>query len=114
MARFPFHGRVVLFALLSSLASQSIRAQTVPDSLTEKLDLLLAPWDSPGRPGVAAVVVEKGKVVYAKGFGLADLEHAVPVTSSTVFDLGSVSKHVTAFAVLMLESQGLQVIKRIQ
>ena len=51
-------------------------------------------------------VVRGGAVVFARGYGLADLEHGVPVTPETVFYTGSVSKQFTAFAVALLADQG--------
>ncbi len=57
-------------------------------------------------PGCAAAVVRDGRSVYARGFGLADLSHRVPIGPDTVFELGSVSKQFTALAVLLLEADG--------
>jgi CubicO group peptidase (beta-lactamase class C family) len=44
--------------------------------------------------------------VYANGYGLADLEHDVKITPSTVFYIGSVSKQFVTFCILLLEEQG--------
>lgn len=57
-------------------------------------------------PGCAASVVREGRTVYARGFGLADLAHRVPIGPDTVFEIGSVSKQFTALAVLLLEADG--------
>lgn len=57
-------------------------------------------------PGCAASVVRDGRTVYARGFGLADLGHRVPIGPDTVFEIGSVSKQFTALAVLLLEADG--------
>lgn len=57
-------------------------------------------------PGCAAAVVRDGRTVYARGFGLADLGHRVPIGPDTVFELGSVSKQFTAVAILLLEADG--------
>lgn len=57
-------------------------------------------------PGCAAAVVRDGRTVYARGFGLADLSHRVPIGPDTVFEIGSVSKQFTALAVLLLEADG--------
>ena len=43
-------------------------------------------------PGCAVGVAEKGKPPVLRGYGSADLEHAVPVTPETIFEAGSVSK----------------------
>jgi CubicO group peptidase (beta-lactamase class C family) len=57
-------------------------------------------------PGCAAAVARDGRTVYARGFGLADLSHRVPIGPDTVFEISSVSKQFTALAVLLLEADG--------
>ncbi len=57
-------------------------------------------------PGCAVGVVEDGATVFAKGFGLASLEHGAPITSATRFYLASVSKQITALAVLLASESG--------
>jgi len=51
-------------------------------------------------------VYRDGAIAYARGYGLASLEHRVPITSKTVFDIGSTSKQFTAFSILLLERDG--------
>ncbi|NQY12974.1 MAG: beta-lactamase family protein [Henriciella sp.] len=57
-------------------------------------------------PGAAVVLVEDGRVVHARGFGLADVETETPVSSNTIFAIGSVSKSFVANALLQLERDG--------
>lgn len=57
-------------------------------------------------PGLALEVVQNGKVVKEKGYGLADVERNVPVTTDTVFETGSVTKQFTATAIMMLVDGG--------
>lgn len=56
-------------------------------------------------PGVAVLVVESGEIVHAKGYGLADLSGA-PISERSIFDLASVSKHITGMAIALLVEQG--------
>ena len=56
-------------------------------------------------PGVAILVVESGEIVHAKGYGLADLSGS-PITSHSIFDLASVSKHITGTAISLLIERG--------
>jgi len=58
-------------------------------------------------PGLAVALVESQQVVWATGFGYADLEHAIPVTSQTVYRIGSVSKIFPTVALLQLAEQGI-------
>jgi len=57
-------------------------------------------------PGVALLVSQGGKIVQAKGFGLANVELQVPVKPETIFQSGSVGKQFTATAVMMLVEEG--------
>lgn len=57
-------------------------------------------------PGVAVAVAREGGVLHQAGYGLADLEWGQPVTTNTVFGLGSATKPFTATAVLLLERAG--------
>ena len=57
-------------------------------------------------PGMAVAVVKNGEVVVAKGYGFANLEHQVPVTTRSIFQSGSVGKQFTAAAIMLLEEQG--------
>jgi CubicO group peptidase (beta-lactamase class C family) len=61
--------------------------------------------DSPG-PGCAVAVIRDGEMVYRQGYGLANLEHEVPNLPSTVFNIGSMAKQFTAFAIALLEHEG--------
>ena len=57
-------------------------------------------------PGVSIVVVRDGKIDYVKGYGLANIEHKVPVKPETVFQSGSVGKQFAAFAIMLLVEDG--------
>jgi CubicO group peptidase (beta-lactamase class C family) len=57
-------------------------------------------------PGVAVAIVQGGEVVMARGYGLANVEHGVPVRSDTIFQSGSVGKQFTAVAVMLLVEDG--------
>ena len=57
-------------------------------------------------PGVAVAVVREGKVLLAKGYGLANVEQDVAVTTATIFQSGSVGKQFTAAAVMLLVEDG--------
>jgi CubicO group peptidase (beta-lactamase class C family) len=57
-------------------------------------------------PGVAIAVLRKGEIVVAKGYGSADVENDVPVTTETIFQSGSVGKMFTAAAVMSQVEKG--------
>lgn len=57
-------------------------------------------------PGAAIAVIKSGRVVRVKGYGVASLEFNVPVTIETVFEIGSVSKQMTAAGIMLLVQEG--------
>lgn len=59
-------------------------------------------WQATGAPGISAAVAVDGRIRFSEGIGYADLEHAVPATRSTVYNIGSVSKAISAVAVMQL------------
>lgn len=59
-----------------------------------------------GYPGAAIVVVKDGSVAFEKGYGLADLDSKAPITPSTNFNICSMTKQFTAYAILQLQREG--------
>ncbi|HEX8368683.1 MAG TPA: serine hydrolase domain-containing protein [Pyrinomonadaceae bacterium] len=57
-------------------------------------------------PGASIAVIKNGRVVKTEGYGLASVEFNVPVTKETVFEIGSVSKQMTAAAIMLLVEKG--------
>ncbi len=81
-------------------------AQGLPDSTTKKIDALFKWWDSNGSPGYAVGVVRNDSLIFAKGYGVANLEYNIPITSETIFHIASVSKQFTAFSIVLLAREG--------
>lgn len=90
------------------LGQQNVAAKTQPsdDELAKKVDAFLSQWDKNDMPGCAVGVVKDGRLVYKRGFGMANLDYDVPNTPSTRFNLASVSKPFTAFSIALLAQQG--------
>src|SRR5579862_9812223 len=74
--------------------------------LSASVDALFTTWDQSGAPGAALAVVEDGQIVYTRGYGMANLEYAVPITPSTIFHVASISKQFTSFAINLLALEG--------
>jgi CubicO group peptidase (beta-lactamase class C family) len=70
------------------------------------VDAIFADLTKPGSPGCAVGVYRDGKIVYAKGYGLANIEENVSITPETVFDIASIAKQFVAVSILLLEKQG--------
>ena len=69
-------------------------------------DYLEAQLDEHDIPGLALLVVQDGKVTRMTGYGLANVEHEIPVTQQTIFQSGSVGKMFTAAGLLLLAEDG--------
>ncbi len=72
---------------------------------SQQIDDLFAEWDKPNVPGCALGVIKEGSLIYAKGYGLANLEYDIPNSASSVFRIGSVSKQFTAACIVLLAEQ---------
>jgi CubicO group peptidase (beta-lactamase class C family) len=84
--------------------SLPVRARS-QDERARQVDALFKEYDRPDSPGAAIVVVQDGKIILQRGYGSANLEYGIPITSETVFHVGSVSKQFTGFSILLLEHQ---------
>lgn len=76
------------------------------DSLSDRVDRVFAQWNKPDSPGCALAVIKDGHIIYKHGYGLANLEHNIPMSPASIMDTGSVSKQFTAMAVALLAEQG--------
>jgi CubicO group peptidase (beta-lactamase class C family) len=90
---------ILLFCFLSYCSFGQIEE-------SQAIDSIFSEWNKPDVPGCALGIIKDGKLIYSKGYGSADLEHDVEITTSSVFGTGSVSKHLVAFSILLLEEQG--------
>jgi CubicO group peptidase (beta-lactamase class C family) len=90
--------------MISIVLAQAAAVQA--QDLSQKVDSLFAAWDTPNSPGCALGVIRDGEFIYKRGYGMASLEHKVPISPTTVFLIGSASKMFTAAAVLLAEGQG--------
>jgi CubicO group peptidase (beta-lactamase class C family) len=85
---------------------QILCAQVSSEQMAAAADEIFSDVAKPGSPGCALAVARDGKLLYAKGYGLADIEENIPLTPESVFDIGSTSKQFTASSILLLEKQG--------
>lgn len=93
-----------LFALLSFLFIYFyVLGQ---DQNTDSIDSIFSEWNHSDTPGGSVAVIRDGKIIFQKGYGIADLEHDIVNNPTTVFYIGSVSKQFVAFSILLLEEEG--------
>jgi serine beta-lactamase-like protein LACTB, mitochondrial len=101
----------IVFAFLASAGSISAQQAAPATALSaEKREKIQAAANeflkTSATPGVAVAMVLDGKTVWAQGFGKADLENSAPASPETLFRLASVSKPLTATAILQLVERG--------
>jgi len=76
------------------------------DKVATQLDQLLKRSWQTKAPGFSVAVIQHGKPLYEKGYGLANLEYDISVAPQTIYHVASVSKQFTAMAVVLLEQDG--------
>lgn len=96
-------GQTELVGFLAGKGADAGAPIPPPDQLVDALFNSLIKADS---PGAALLVAREGKILLEKAYGLASVEHHVPVTPETKFRIGSISKQFTAAAILKLAEEG--------
>jgi CubicO group peptidase (beta-lactamase class C family) len=89
-------------AILTAVLMSALSARAQPERLAPELDRLFADYRQPGAPGAAVMIIQNSKILFAKGYGLANLEENIPCSTNTNFRLASVTKQFTAMAILIL------------
>jgi CubicO group peptidase (beta-lactamase class C family) len=93
----------LMFVLIAFFAFQTL---TLAQNKSQKIDELISLYNKYDQFNGAALVAENGKVIYKKGFGLANMEWNIPNQPDTRFRLGSITKQFTATLILQLVEQG--------
>jgi CubicO group peptidase (beta-lactamase class C family) len=101
----PMKIRTITAAVLAVLLGLVASAERQP-AWTTAVDAVFADVAKPGSPGCALAVFRDGRIAYERGYGMADLERDVPITPSSVFYTGSLSKQFTAFTAALAASDG--------
>jgi len=107
--------KTIVFTFITAFFVNSavfpVKPQTLPadsdsDKFTGKVDKLFAQWDHPDSPGCALGVIKNEKLIYKRGYGMADVEHGTPITSESGFDSMSMTKQFTAASIMLLVQRG--------
>lgn len=94
--------KAILIGLLWSISTSISYAQ----SLTEKLDQLFESAYNPTKSGAAILISKDGKTIYQNQIGLANVEYQIPISTTSKFHIGSITKQFTAAGILLLEEEG--------
>lgn len=92
------------FTIIFLLTSATMHAQSTKQ-FPASLDSVFSSFFKPGEPGGAVLLVKNNKIIYQKGFGIADINTKEPVTTKTLFNIGSISKTFVAYGILKLASE---------
>ncbi len=89
--------------LLSGMALGQAYPRT---ELTDQVDELFAEWDRQDAPGAALGIFKDRRIIYARGYGVANLDYGIPITPQSVLRIGSISKQFLAMCIAILAEQG--------
>lgn len=95
---------IVFVNLMFLISPNLVQAQV--EGFAERIDSLVATRFSEHLPGGAIAVLSENGLMYKKTIGLMDVEQNLKIDENTLFDLASVAKQFTAFAILLLEQEG--------
>jgi CubicO group peptidase (beta-lactamase class C family) len=87
--------------------SRSSAPADMQADLTTRIDAVLAKQQDPGKPGLSILILKDGAVLYQRSKGMADQIRHTPISEQTVFELASLSKPITAIAILQLNERKL-------
>jgi serine beta-lactamase-like protein LACTB len=105
--RFRTHVVCLLALLLACASAVSSQQNSLSTEKRAEIEKAVSSFMSANSvPGIGVAVVLEGEPAWSAGFGMSDLEDSAPATSSTLFRLGSISKPITAVAVLQLWERG--------
>ena len=93
---------ILLFMFIASQAGDQSQTQVSPAT---QVDRLFERWDRTSSPGCAISIMKDGRILYKRGYGMADLDHDVTITPATVFHVANVSKQFTATSILLLTQE---------
>lgn len=93
------HYSLFLFLICAAICNAQIKEQAAIDNIFKE-------WNKTDSPGCALGVIKDGQLIYAKGYGMANLEYQLPIDANSVFRIGSTSKQFTAACIILLAQKG--------
>lgn len=97
---------ILCFFSLGLVTISATGQPSLASSRAAEFDKIISEQFKPNETGCAALVAQKGKIIYHKAFGMADIELNVPMKTDMVFRIGSISKQFTAISILQLMEKG--------
>ena len=72
----------------------------------QQVDRLFMEWDNTHSPGAAIGIIKEGKLIYTKGYGIANLDYGIPISADSKFYIPSTTKQFTAACIALLSMEG--------
>lgn len=96
---------LLLLVAAAPVFGHDVHAQ-LPAAAQARIDSVFAPFDRTDGPGCAVGLSEGGRPVFAKAYGMSDLQHRLALHPGSIFHVASVSKQFAAMSVALLASEG--------
>jgi len=95
--------KIISLLLALIIISTKTYSQSVEFS---EVDAIFSEWDNDSTPGCGLGIIQDGKLIYGRGYGLANLEYNIPNSKESVFRIASTSKQFTAACIILLAEEG--------
>jgi CubicO group peptidase (beta-lactamase class C family) len=105
----PKHGAALLLSVVLLIGAGSWNicvAQEAGADQVAQVNQLFESWDDPNSAGCAVGVIKDGEFIHRRGYGMANLEHDIPLSSESVFYIASTSKQFVAASIILAAEQG--------
>ncbi len=107
IVRLSFMRMVLCVAMMANPAAAQVSITGEAVEALKPFDEMMAAFLAEHEaPGAAVAIARDGRIIYARGFGLADVERKLPVSPDSLFRIASISKPITGVAVLQLVERG--------
>jgi CubicO group peptidase (beta-lactamase class C family) len=93
--------KIIIFLVLACCVRESCA-----QSVEQKMDELLSAYTKQNKLNGAVLVAQKGKIIYEKGFGYRNAETKTPNDINSIFQIGSITKQITAAVIMQLQQEG--------
>jgi CubicO group peptidase (beta-lactamase class C family) len=97
---------LVFFFAITSIFSPICALGQLSNHQKSSIDSIFTHWNQKNHPGGVIAIKQHGQWLYHQSFGLANIEHQIPNTTNTLFNIASISKQFTAFGILLLQREG--------
>lgn len=94
--------QIILIAFVCVFSAKA--QKSIPQEV--KIDAIFSKWNKNNTPGGSVGIIKDGKLIFSKGYGMANLDYNIPNGPETVFKIASTSKQFTAASIIILAQQG--------